>query len=419
MIQTRPQGSESAVAAPNRRPPVLDWQRYLLRRLLERLGNPAIRIELHDGRIVDPGAESPVACVRFCTRRSLIRTLRDPEVAFGDHYCSGEIEIDHLRPFLDELFRRARSAPRRRIPLLQRHSPAVSRSNVQRHYDIGNEFYRLWLDERMIYTCAYFAEPGMTLEEAQLAKMDHVCRKLRLDRGESVVEAGCGWGALALHMADRYGVRVRAFNLSHEQVAHAREAARRAGLEDRVEFIEDDYRNVSGRYDAFVSVGMLEHVGIENYRALGALIDRSLTARGRGLIHTIGRHKPLSFSPWIQSRVFPGAEPPALSEMMQVFEPNDLCVLDVENLRLHYARTLEHWLARFERAADAVRARFDESFVRLWRLYLASSAAAFSAGSYQLFQVLFNRHASNDVPWTRAHLYERASRGKSSWNERT
>jgi len=234
-----------------------------------------------------------------------------------------------------------------------------------------------------------------------------VCRKLQLKPGESVVEAGCGWGMLAMHMARRFGVRVRAFNISHEQIAWARERAEREGLSGQVEYVEDDYRNISGRYDAFVSVGMLEHVGIKNYTALGGVVQRCLGGRGRGFIHSIGRNRPAPLQPWIEKRIFPGGYPPALSEMARIFEPWDLSILDVENLRLHYAQTLRHWLALFEGANERVRSMFDEKFVRMWRLYLAGSVAAFATGSLQLFQVLFAPGESNDVPWTRAHLYER------------
>jgi cyclopropane-fatty-acyl-phospholipid synthase len=282
-----------------------------------------------------------------------------------------------------------------------------TRDNIHHHYDIGNEFYELWLGCTMAYTCAYYPTPAATLDEAQVAKMDHVCRKLRLKPGESVVEAGCGWGMLAMHMARRYGVRVRAFNISHQQIAWARARAKREGLSGQIEYVEDDYRNISGRYDAFVSVGMLEHVGVKNYATLGAVVQRCLGGRGRGFIHTIGRNRPASLQPWIEKRIFPGGHPPALSEMARIFEPFDLSILDVENLRLHYAQTLRHWLQLFEGANERVRSMFDEKFVRMWRLYLAGSVAAFATGSLQLFQVLFAPGDSNDVAWTRAHLYER------------
>jgi cyclopropane-fatty-acyl-phospholipid synthase len=405
--------SEPAISTVQRPPTenrpssrVYSWQRGLLARYLRSISDPAVQIELFDGQVLNPGVTSPIARVRFRNLAALFRTVRDPDLNFGDDYSAGDADVDRLVPFLEEIFRGMKNAPRRRHPFLsQRASLSAARENIHHHYDIGNEFYRLWLDERLAYTCAYFPSPGMTLEAAQIAKMDHVCRKLRLRPGESVVEAGCGWGALALHMAARYGVKVRAFNISHEQIAYARDLARQQSLADRVEYIEDDYRNIKGSCDAFVSVGMLEHVGIENYRHLGEIIDRCLTADGRGLIHTIGCHKPFQFNRWIQTRIFPGAEPPALSEMMDIFEPYDFAVLDVENLRLHYARTLHEWLARYEQATDRIRTMFDERFVRAWRLYLAASAAAFSTGWYQLFQVVFNRRTCSDVPMTRAHLY--------------
>jgi cyclopropane-fatty-acyl-phospholipid synthase len=276
---------------------------------------------------------------------------------------------------------------------------------VWHHYDIGNHFYKLWLDEQLLYTCAYFPDPSMTLEEAQIAKMDHVCRKLELRPGQQVLEAGCGWGAFALHMARHYDVRVKAFNVSREQIAYARQEALRQGLSDQVEFVEADWRAMDEPCDVFVSVGMLEHVGLRNYQTLGNVIDRCLKPDGRGLLHTIGQNQSLPVNSWIARRIFPGGYPPTLSEMMGILEPNRFSVLDAENLRLHYAETLRHWLERFEDNAETVRDMFDDQFVRMWRLYLCGSLAAFESGELQLFQVLFNRGTSNHVPRTRAAIY--------------
>jgi cyclopropane-fatty-acyl-phospholipid synthase len=282
-----------------------------------------------------------------------------------------------------------------------------NRADVHHHYDLGNDFYRLWLDRELVYTCAYFPTPETSLEQAQLAKMDLVCRKLQLRQGESVVEAGCGWGSLALHMARRYGVSVTACNLSREQIRYARERARAEGLDERVRFLEDDYRNLNGRFDAFVSVGMLEHVGREAYAQLGAVIDRCLKeGAGRGLLHFIGRNRPRELQAWIRKRIFPGAYAPTLAEVSRgVLEPWQFAVLDVENLRAHYARTLSHWMQRFEQAAGQVSSLFGDAFVRAWRLYLAGSQAAFELGSLQLFQVTFARDGDRSAPWTRAELY--------------
>ena len=384
----------------------------LLHGLLERLGSPPIEFTLWDGERIAAAAE-PVCRVRILDRATLWSILTDPQVRFPDAYSEGRIEIEgDLVRLLEEVYLASgRGRPSALVRLLERlrrprlNSLSGSRQNIHHHYDIGNEFYTLWLGATMAYTCAYYPEPDTRLDEAQAAKMHHVCRKLRLRAGESVVEAGCGWGALALHMARHYGVKVRAFNISREQVAYARERVAREGLGSQVEYVLDDYRNISGRYDAFVSVGMLEHVGVDNYRPLGSVIRRSLGSNGRGLIHSIGRNYPASLQPWIEKRIFPGARPPSLGEMINIFEPWDLSILDVENLRLHYAQTLRHWLEQFEAQGERVRQMFDEKFVRMWRMYLAGSVAGFTTGTLQLFQVVFASRDNNDVPRTRAHLY--------------
>lgn len=387
--------------------------RWLLRRISSFLGDPPVEFVVRGGARVRAAA-APVARVTFASRATLVSILADPWVRLGDAYSDGSVAVDgDLVELLEVVYRASVTADRpswlRRAADLahRRHANtlAAARDNIHHHYDMGNAFYSLWLGDTMAYTCAYYPTPTATLDEAQTAKMHHVCRKVRLQPGESVVEAGCGWGTLALHMARHYGVRVRAFNISHEQVAYARERAAREGLAGRVEYVEDDYRNISGHYDAFVSVGMLEHVGVKNYPTLGRIVRRCLGSNGRGLIHSIGRNHPARLQAWIEKRIFPGAYPPALSEMSQIFEPWDLSVLDVENLRLHYAQTLRHWLALYEAAAERVRAMFDEKFVRMWRLYLAGSAAGFSTGTLQLFQVVFATADNNDIPWTRAHLY--------------
>jgi cyclopropane-fatty-acyl-phospholipid synthase len=347
-------------------------------------------------------------------RGALLKLIANPELGFGEMYAADRIEVQgNLADSLEAIYRALPRTDHGQIAkkLLapfngsRRNTQTRARDNIHHHYDIGNDFYRLWLDRDMVYTCAYFPEPTMGLEEAQTAKLDYVCRKLRLAQGETVLETGCGWGALALHMAKRYGASVKAYNISSEQIAYARERALAQGLDGRVQFVEDDYRNVAGEFDVFVSVGMLEHVGIDQYQALGTVIGRSLKDAGRGLIHTIGRDRPSPMTPWIERNIFPGACPPSLSQMMQIFEPFGFSVLDVENLRLHYAKTLEHWLERYEANMERVAQMFDPAFVRAWRLYLAGSLAAFRSGDMQLFQVSFNRSGRNGIPWTRQYLY--------------
>ncbi len=395
--------------------PVRPWHRYLLGRVMAMAGGPPLAAALWDGQEIHTSSRSPLATIVVHNAATLRRIAINPFFQFGEAYANGQVDI--IGDLVEAIVAVNRSIKNSagasllykivstwtRLPKFN--SVSASRDNVYHHYDIGNDFYRLWLDQQLAYTCAYFPSPEVSLEDAQVAKFDHVCRKLWLRPGERVVEAGCGWGALALHMARNYGVRVRAFNVSREQIAFARERARIEGLADRVEFIEDDWRHINGRYDAFVSVGMLEHVGRANYRHLGEVIHRTLAANGRGLVHSIGRNKPAPVDRWIERRIFPGSYPPSLAEMMQILEPRNFSVLDVENLRLHYAQTLRHWLARFEQAIECVTRMFDERFVRMWRLYLAGSVAAFETGELQLFQVVFARGDSNDIAWTRAQLY--------------
>lgn len=376
--------------------------------VLNRLGRPPVAVELPNGELVSWSDGPPEVVVHVGDHRTLWGLLWHPSIAFGEGYRHGRIKVAGSLVRLCELLEPTDGATRgkfwnglrgttRRRPS----SISASRQNIHKHYDLGNEFYRLWLDENLSYTCAYFSTPDMSLEDAQTAKLDLVCRKLNLQPGQQVIEAGAGWGALALHMAKKYGVRVKAYNISHEQVVYCREQARVKGLSNRVEFIEDDWRNMGGQCDAFVSVGMLEHVGPENYRQLGGCINRVLRQQGLGLIHTIGRDIPCAMDEWTEKFIFPGAEPPCLTQMMEILEPQRFVTLDVENLRLHYAKTLEHWLARFEKHADEISLMFDEPFVRAWRLYLSGSLAAFRTGGLQLFQLVFTRCANSAIPWIR------------------
>lgn len=392
-----------------------EFDRTLALWCMQLAGNPRISIKLWNGSEYCFAEGAPVAQMEVRDRSVLVGLLRSPSVAFGEGYTKGLIEVhgdfyDFICEVSAAISRRTTRGYRlqkirSQLSALRSNTLTRSQDNVHRHYDLGNDFYRLWLDERMVYTCAYYDHPDATLEQAQLAKLDHVCRKLRLQPGQTVVEAGCGWGALAMHMAEHYGVTVTAYNNSHEQVRYAREQAEARNLSGRVTFMEDDYRNIIGRYDVFVSVGMLEHVGLRNFRTLGSVIAQSLKPDGLGLIHSIGRSNPRPPDPWIAKRIFPGGHIPSLGEMAAVFEPFKFSVLDVENLRLHYFRTCRAWLQNFEKVSEKVRQKYGSEFVRTWRLYLAGSSAAFRYGTLQLYQVLFAPHDNNQVPWTREYQY--------------
>jgi len=396
---------------------VNQFDRLAAKWIIAFVGNPRIAIKLKNGEDYYFDSRPRIGTMEFHDRKALVSLIQSPRVGFGDGYCNGKIDIhgDILEIFNEVA--RAFATRGNRNHYLDKLRSALnsvrgntlgrSQDNVHHHYDLGNAFYEMWLDERMVYTCAYYKQADMSLADAQVAKLDHVCRKLNLKPGQEVIEAGCGWGAMAMHMAEHYGVSVRAYNNSHEQILYARDKAAARGLSARIEFIEDDYRTIADQCDVFVSVGMLEHVGLKNFRDFGTLIDRCLKPNGIGLIHSIGRSHPMSTDPWITKRIFPGGHVPCLSEIMAVFEPQQFSILDVENLRLHYARTCTEWLHNFEEVSQKVEEMYDDEFVRAWRLYLASSSSAFQSGTLQLYQVVFAPRGNNDVPWSREYQYPR------------
>ena len=379
--------------------------------ILREAGDPPVRIVLPDGTAVQTADGEARFTLRIRTWRALASMAADPETGFAEQYAAGAAEVEGaLEEFCDTIYshwpRSGSSGVAARLlawylDWTQRRSQRAAKKNIRRHYDLGNEFYRMWLDEEMLYTCAFFPSGEATLEEAQVAKMERVARKLGLEAGERVVDAGCGWGAFALYLARVHGCRVRAFNISEEQIAWARRRCRELGLEGRVEFVLDDYRNITGTYDAFASIGMLEHVGKEHYRDLGEVIRRTIGEKGRGLLHFIGRSRPAPLSAWIRKRIFPGAYAPALSEMLPLLEAGGYHVADIENLRSHYARTLRCWRERFEAAEPQARAMYGEEFARAWKLYLAGSEASFRSGSLELYQVLFAGPRCGKKLWTR------------------
>ncbi|XOZ33012.1 class I SAM-dependent methyltransferase [Halomonadaceae bacterium KBTZ08] len=391
-------------------------ERWMADKFLSVAGNPPLVLDLWGTEEVKPSGETPRYRLHVADRAALYELMSNPNLAFGDLYSEGRLEMEgHMPDLLTDLYY-ALDRAYDQLPLFLRMiwrnqaprstSLKAARDNIHHHYDLGNDFYQLWLDKaQMQYTCAYYEEPDITLEQAQLAKLELVCRKLQLQPGQTVIEAGCGWGGLARYMAKHYGVKVRAFNISQAQVEFARQKAKEEGLENQVEYVLDDYRNITGEYDRFVSVGMLEHVGTDHYPDLADVIRRHMKHDGLALVHSIGRNYPMRTNAWIEKRIFPGAYPPSITEFTSIGEAGPFSVLDVENLRLHYAETLEDWLARYEANIDTVREMYGENFVRAWRLYLAGSIASFRASSLQLFQMVLAHPENNNVPRNRKHLY--------------
>jgi cyclopropane-fatty-acyl-phospholipid synthase len=394
---------------------------WLLERLLGALiREGALVVHLPGGRTVragDPAA--PPVVLRVADRRTLRRLVLNPDLALGEAYTDGSLTIDG--DDLHGLLRLATRAanvdggpwPRRAVlglrdalrRLAQRNPAARARANVAHHYDLSARLYELFLDADRQYSCAYFPDPGVSLEEAQAAKKAHIARKLRIAPGQRVLDIGCGWGGMGLTLARDWGARVTGVTLSTEQHAVARARAAEAGLEGSAEFRLTDYRDVEERFDRIVSVGMFEHVGVPHYREYFRHVREKLADDGVALIHTIGRScPPGSTNPWLARYIFPGGYTPAMSEVIAAIEKEGLVVTDVEVLRLHYAETLRHWYDRFMARIDEVRGIYDDRFCRMWRFYLVGCEMSFREGAQVVFQFQLARR-DDAVPLTRDYLY--------------
>jgi cyclopropane-fatty-acyl-phospholipid synthase len=342
----------------------------------------------------------------------------NPYLHFGEAYVNGELVVE--KGTLWDLFRllgmNFDTLPQpglvmktfnRLRQMLPEHSLTASRKNVAHHYDLSERLYRLFLDDDMQYSCAYFARPDMTLEEAQVAKKDHIADKLYLKPGQSVLDIGCGWGGMALHLARRDQVKVTGVTLSTEQLAVATRRAQASGMDGRVDFELCDYRQVSGTYDRIVSVGMFEHVGLKGFDGYFETVAKLLKDDGVALIHTIGRRGPSGGrSAWLDKYIFPGGYIPNLTEMVTAAERSGLFITDIEFLRFHYAETLKHWRDRFMTHYDEVKAMYDERFCRMWEFYLAWCELGFRYSNMMNFQMQLTKRM-DALPITRDYMMAR------------
>ena len=395
---------------------------YLLHRMIRR-GD--LTVAGPDGRTRRFGDGSlPRAAVRF-NKTPGPRLLFAPTLVFGEAYMNGHLTVTEGDIYdliaIGQMNRSGRTPRvgserlgdgcRWLMRRLQQFNPAGrAKRNVAHHYDLSDRLYELFLDTDRQYSCAYFQSPDDTLEQAQAQKKRHLLAKLLVTRGQRVLDIGCGWGGLALTIARDTGARVLGITLSEEQLAVARRRATAAGLADRVRFDLLDYRQVSGQFDRIVSVGMFEHVGAAYYRAFFDKIRSLLTESGIAVVHSIGRFgRPGTTDPWIAKYIFPGGYIPAVSEAMTPLEQAGLYLTDMEILRLHYAKTLQHWRRRFRAHRSKVASLYDERFCRMWEFYLAGAELGFRYGRQMVFQLQLA--ASLDaVPLTRDYItdYDRS-----------
>lgn len=378
-----------------------------------------LRLKLWDGKQLDLGPQPQVTLV--IKDPSLVVQLSNPSLdVLGGAYVEGRVELEGK---MSDIIKVGVDLSEALVPddnpaavEHERHDKATDAAAISYHYDLSNEFYALWLDPEMVYSCGYFATGSESLEQAQLEKIRLLCRKLRLQPGDKLLDVGCGWGGFARLAAREFGAEVYGITLSAEQLKLARERVAEQGLDDQVELQLMDYRDLpqDGRFDKVVSVGMFEHVGYANlpeycqclYGAVkpgGLVMNHGITAR-----HTDGRAVGHGAGDFIGKYVFPHGELPHLSVMTAALSDAGLEVVDVESLRLHYARTLNFWSERLETQLDKAALMVPEQALRIWRLYLAGCAYGFAQGWMNLHQILAVKpllNGGHNLPWSRADIY--------------
>lgn len=398
-----------------------------LRRWVENVkqqANLPVRLILWNGSQIDLGAFSAPAVTLRVKGPSALPLLVSPSLeSLGEAYIQEEIDIigklaDVIRTGyqLAELSTAKSGAMRKLADVTRRftHSKEADKDSIQYHYDVSNDFYRQWLDPRMVYSCGYFENGDEDLETAQLKKIDHILTKIRLQPGQTLLDIGCGWGALAIRAASKFGARVVGVTLSQNQHDLAQERVRAAGLSGKVEIRLQDYRDVQGRFDRITSVGMFEHVGQANLVTYFSRVAELLADEGVAMNHGItstdpeSRDSPMGGGDFIDRYVFPQGELPHISLALKTLQQGGLEALDVENLRRHYARTLEIWAQNYEDNSTAIRSVVDEKRYRIWRVYLAGCAHAFEVDDVSIYQIVCQkaRRNADSIPWSRRYIYD-------------
>ena len=418
-MERKRQGAHKEVG---RLPPNWSWSLYLFDRLFRTLVRSGpLTVITADGRKLLYGAPSPEirpVTIRFSDHSTPRRIARNPAMGAGEAYMDGRLILEEgdIRAFLDLIGYNLRwdadNPVRTRLWRPQRIAAWLdtwnwerrSKRNVAHHYDLSARLYDLFLDADRQYSCAYFTDPDVPLDQAQQDKKAHIAAKLALKPGQTVLDIGCGWGGMALYLNRVADVDVLGITLSEEQLKIARERAAEAGVSDRVRFELRDYRQVTGRFDRIVSVGMFEHVGPPHYRTFFEKCRDLLAPEGVMLLHTIGRADgPGATDPWLAKYIFPGGYVPALSQIMPAIERSFLWVSDIEALRLHYAYTTAAWYERVTAHEAEITALYDARFLRMWQFYLAGAVAAFRHDGHLVFQIQLTRKR-DAVPITRDYM---------------
>ncbi len=383
--------------------------------LLSHSFNIPVKVVYWDGKSAVYGDGEPEVTITFKEKLPIRDVTKNASIALGEAYMDGKIEIDgSIQKLITAAYESAGSFMRnskfRRFLPKQGHSEKESESDVQSHYDVGNDFYKLWLDDTLTYSCAYFDHGNRDdLTKAQIDKVHYILKKLDPKPGKTLLDIGCGWGTLMLTAAKEYGLRVTGVTLSEEQFNLVQKRIKDEGLENVAEVLLVDYRELGDRkWDYVTSVGMFEHVGKENLGLYFKDIYKYLTQDSVALIRGITRQQGGAYNGWINKYIFPGGYVPGLEEMIGHIVENDMQIADIEMLRRHYQRTLEIWDMNFNAHRSQIEDMMGDRFTRMWDLYLQACAASFESGNIDVIQYLITKGPSgNNLPMTRDYIYEK------------
>jgi cyclopropane-fatty-acyl-phospholipid synthase len=389
-------------------------EKAIIDKLLSRITTGGLVVHYWDKTTVRYGPDKPYFELTIRHPRVVRAMAKNLTLGFGEAYMDGSVEIEgeitQVGRLVSDNPRAFNALSRFGIPLRrQPNRPQSQRRLVQHHYDLGNDFYRLWLDESMTYSCAYFKNPHDSLEQAQNQKIDHILRKLQLRKGQTLLDIGCGWGKLLITAAKDYGIRGHGITLSQEQFDLATKRVEAAGLAGQIKIELIGYHELAGQdltFDRIVSVGMYEHVGYHNHPGYFKAVDKLLAPDGLSLLHTITTTRLRPNDAWIDKYIFPGGSLPTVAETASHMQAHGFELQDYENLRYHYALTLDEWLRRFESHGDQVAEMYDERFYRMWRLYLGGSVSGFRYGDLSLSQFVMTKGPNPSLPLTRDFLYK-------------
>lgn len=388
-------------------------EKKIIDTISKKIKHGAIGVTFWDGDTRIYGKGKPHCIVTYKDPKVVRAMMRNATVGFCEGYMDGLIEVKgsltHLHRIIIENQKELSGwLKTRRTHKLKRNTLHTQKSHIKHHYDLGNDFYKLWLDKSMAYSCAYYKKPSDSLEKAQTQKIEHLLKKLQLKKGCTLLDIGSGWGTLLITAAKKYGIKGRGITLSEEQLKHARKAAKEAGVDKQVTFELQNYQDLARqnkKFDRIISVGMFEHVGRGNQAQYFTAVTNMLKDDGLTVLHTITTQTEAPQDPWIDKYIFPGGYIPSTREIVAALPEHNLRLLDYENLRIHYAMTLEEWQRRYHKHRQKILEMYDERFYRMWDLWLASSASGFRYGGLDLSQFVLSKGVNNNLPLTREHIY--------------